>query len=355
MKLVGNEEIQKQLVVAMYSCISENRPLPHSLLCGAAGCGKTTSARFIAKAMKSTFINIIPNSLNDRDSVINLIKSLPKYGYDKYGDKIEGTKINYPIVFIDEIHRIPLTGQEILGILMEEWSIPIDNRKAVFNPYDKFSNTGLGKTGDISRTRWSPQFTLLGATTDDGLLSKPFKDRFKVKFLFNTYTFEESVEIAKVHAEDFKLVLHDAAAREIAKRGRGVPRIIVKLLERCKDVALASQSPEITKEVANVAFALYGIDTLGLNKIDIKLLQVLYEHDNDAIGLENLSIMLNESKKTINDTTEPFLIQQGLVTRTSRGRKLTEKGKNYLVMNGHIQIPDAEEWVDIPADYKRRL
>jgi len=195
---------------------------------------------------------------------------------------------------------------------------------------------------------------LIGATTNDGLLSKPFKDRFKLRFLFNTYTVEESVEIAKIHAERIGIILDDGGAHEIAVRGRGVPRILVSLLERCRDFATSVFTKIIDADIAKVAFGMMKIDNTGLTSIDIKILTTLYE-SKEPVGIDNLSILINESKQGISETIEPYLIQRGFITRTSRGRTLTSQGKEYLIMAGHIVEDGEEDWVDIPNNYIRRL
>jgi len=350
MKLIGNQNIRDQLDVARFSAYSEDRPLPHTLLSGAAGCGKTSTAREIAQQSNSLFINVAPESIRTRDDILNLIEQFDrKTGYDRYGNRIKEIKITYPIVFIDEIHRLPIAGQEHLGIAMEEWRVPLDEKQVKIKPYDKFG------THIKNRSRWCPKFTLIGATTNDGLLSKPFKDRFKLRFLFNTYTIEDSIEIVKVHANRLKVNIDDGGAYEIARRGRGVPRIIVSLLERCKDFAISMGHTIINTEVAKVTFSFIKIDNSGLNEVDIKILTTLYD-TKGPIGIDNLAIIVNESKQAISETIEPYLIQRGLLTRTPHGRMLTEKGKEYLIKQGHIKENiDDDDWVDIPNDYVRRL
>jgi len=349
MKLIGNKDIKDQLNVARFSAYSEDRPLPHTLLSGAAGCGKTSTAREMARQSNSLFLNVAPESLKTRDDVLYLIEQFDrKIGYDQYGNRIKEVAITYPILFVDEIHRLPITGQEHLGIAMEEWRVPLDEKQVKAKPSDQF---GM-KVKD--RSRWCPRFTLIGATTNDGLLSKPFKDRFKLRFLFNTYSMEDSIEIVKVHAERLKVNVESDGAYEIARRGRGVPRIIVSLLERCKDLAISMGHFVIDAEVAKVTFSLIQIDNSGLNAVDLRILTTLYDA-KDPVGIDNLSIIVNESKQAISETIEPYLIQRGLLTRTSRGRVLTEKGRDYLIENGHVEDENGEDWVDIPNNYVRRF
>jgi len=344
MKLIGNNDIFLQLNIAVKSAIAENRSLPHMLLTGAAGCGKTSTARYIAESSGSDFLEIVHESVKTRDDVLALREQLNDEGYDEHtGNKI--TKIRPTIVFIDEIHRLSSTGQEHLGIIMENWIIPVEKKEAVVSFFDKF---GLNPDG---RGRWCPRFTLIGATTNDGLLTKPFKDRFKFRFVFSTYTPEESREIVLAHAEDLKIVMTEQALLEIAKRGRGVPRILVTLLERCRDTAISSGSM-LNLAVTQTTFKLMGIDKGGLTPTDISIMKTLYESE-DPVGLDNLAIITNESPKAISETVEPHLIQQGLIRRSSRGRTITDKGREYLIINNHIQ--GSVGYVDIPLTYKRSI
>lgn len=360
MKLIGNEDIFKQLEIAAASARTENKSIPHTLLSGAAGCGKTSIAKFMADIFGGDFIEITPESIQDRNDMLRIKRLLNREGYNYIGDIVN--QIKPTVIFVDEIHRLKITGQEHLGLAMESWTIPVEEKQARVGLSGKFGHSLKG------RVRWCPRFTLVGATTNDGLLSKPFKDRFKLRFLLNIYSLDESIEILRVHAirlneENTKrdamdgtkrIMLTYEAVEEIAKRGRGVPRILVALLERCRDMAVSHGMDMVDKTMAIATFMLMGIDKSGFTKVDIKLMSSLYENE-DPIGLDNLAIIINESKQTIKDTIEPHLIQERLISRAQRGRVLTSKGRRYLMENGLIEYDENEDFIDIPATYERRI
>lgn len=345
MKLIGNQAIFLQLKIAAESAAVENRSLPHMLLTGAAGCGKTSVAGHIAETNGLDFIGVVHESIKTREDVLALREQLNEEGYNKQIGNKE-TQIRPTIIFIDEVHRLSSTGQEHLGIMMESWIIPVEKKEAKIGYYDKF---GLNPEG---RGRWCPRFTLIGATTNDGLLTKPFKDRFKFRFVFSTYTFEESKEIVITHAAELKITISENAVVEIARRGRGVPRILVTLLERCRDSAVSIESKIVNRAVVQMTFDIMSIDTTGLTKVDIDIMKTLYGA-NDPVGLDNLAVIVNESPKAIAETTEPYLIQQGLIRRSLKGRILTDKGREYLVLHNHIQGDTS--YIDIPLTYKREI
>lgn len=360
MNLIGNENIFKQLGIAIKSAIAENKSLPHTLLSGAAGCGKTSTAKFVAETSGCSFLQVPPESIQIRNDILVVREQLNREGYNTFGDKV--SQIRPTVIFIDEIHRLKVTGQEHLGLAMEEWTIPIGEKQAKTNSHDKFGHDLKG------RGRWCPRFTLIGATTNDGLLSKPFKDRFKLRFVFSAYSLRESIEIIKVHAERLnkesidrldnrnirKIMLTYAAVLEISKRGRGVPRTLVGLLERCRDMAISYGEEMVDELLAKSTFQLMNIDETGLTSTDINIMKALYENRENPIGLDNIAIIVNESQKVIMETVEPYLIQRNLISRAPRGRILTERGRMYLMEYNHIQDA-AEDYIDIPLTYERSI
>jgi len=340
MKIIGNQSIILQINIAAKSAAQQNKSIPHIMLSGAAGCGKTTTAQYIATITGAKFMSIACDSLKTSEDIYTLVNALDDTGWTNHGQKINGSKIRPTVVFIDEIHGLATKAQEYLGILMEQWELP--------SKIDK-SGTTVGK--EVPR-KWAPRFTLIGATTDDGKLGKPFRDRFKLRFLFTPYNYEESLQIVQLHADRMHIPINEQAKHEIAKRGRGVPRVLIRYLERCYDMALAVGYDGITEEIAILQFSELGVDENGLDEVDIKLLIALYEI-GEPVGLDNLAVQLIQPPKVLSETSEPFLVQQGFIVRTSRGRKITSKGKQYLIDNKHIESRQDFSRIDIPADFDR--
>jgi Holliday junction DNA helicase RuvB len=314
-EVVGNQITLTQIMVAATSALTRNCALPHVLLAGAAGCGKTTTANWIAQQIGVKFIMLSADSLRTFKDVKSLAQQLDYAGYLAEGEKVGQTKP--AIVFLDEIHNLPLKGQEYLGIAMEQWVLPVQVK------------------GGEEILQWLPEFTLVGATTNDGKLSKPFRDRFKLRFVYTTYSFSEAQEIVRYHARRLKVEISPEAVDEVAKRGRGVPRILVGYLERVRDYAVAHGRNLVTKDDALTMFQMMNVNDDGLTSADIALLIALFK-TNAPVGLENLSIMLNESPGTISGTLEPFLIQKGLIVRGGRGRIITNEGIDYLADREYI-------------------
>lgn len=305
--MVGHENTKSQIKIALSSAVNRNMALPHMLFAGAAGCGKTTMAKQIAKIGGVNFIKLVPDDIKDYDSTIKALEHLNIEGYDPLGNRI--SQIKPTIIFFDEIHRMPLKGQEDLGRAMEEFRI---------------------ESKRPGKYIWLPFFTVIGATTNDGKLSKPFRDRFKIRFVFQPYSMAESIDIVKMHAYNMNMIITDRAVRNIAKRGRGIPRIMVGYIERVRDMALSLGAKVVNNKIVNMTFGELGIDSEGLTTVESKILKHLHENYGKPIGLDNLSILVNEVPKTIIDSAEPFLIQKGFIIRSGKGRMLTEKGKKYV-------------------------
>lgn len=309
--MIGNENIKKQLHIAIDSAARRNMAPPHMLFSGHPGCGKTSMAKEMAAMLKTDFISLTPESLKDNRSLLNLLDSLNFDGYDKFGNRI-GT-IKPTIVFIDECHRLPMFGQEKLGIVMENFTLNTDN---------------------VGKVYWLPYFTVIGATTLSGNLSKPFLNRFKLNFYFEPYSIEDSIKIVEFHAKRLDIQVTKKAALDIGTRSRGVPRIIVSYLERCRDMMLAIGSDVITSGLSNMTFETLEIDKQGFNKIELKILKTLYDSDK-PISLENLAMVTGESKNTLQNEVETYLIKSGYLVRSGKGRLITPKGRSYLEAEGY--------------------
>ena len=310
--MIGHENTKKQLEVAINSAKQRNMALPHMLFSGAAGCGKTSLAMLVAEQTNSPFLSVVPNDLKDYESVINVLEQLDHTSYDEMGNRT-GT-IKPTVLFLDEVHNLPLKGQELLGLVMERFVI---------------------ESGKPNLYHWVPFFTLVGATTIAGKLSKPFRDRFKLVFSFQPYDLPDMMQIVMHHAKRIGIKLTMQAAGEVAKRSRGIPRIAVGFIERVRDRMLSISSVIGTVSLVSDVFEEIGIDSEGFTKMEIKLLSILLE-SGMPVGLDNLSIILQEDPKSIRDFAEPFLIRKGLLLVSGKGRIITERGKQYLSNAGKV-------------------
>lgn len=329
--MIGNENIRNQIEIVLEAARKRNNSLPHMMFSGAPGCGKTTLARKTASIGGMDFMQIPPDSLKGYKELMDVLGSVNHDGYNKQGDIIGDIKPT--IIFIDEIHRIPILGQEKLGIAMEDFQIESDR--------------------DKNKMIWFPLFTIIGATTEEGILSKPFRDRFKLNFTFKLYDEETMAKIVEFHASQLDIMITQKACRDIAVRSRGTPRIGVRYLERARDYALYIESEVITSTVTNDIFEKLGINEIGLTENEVKLMKALYEIKT-PVGIDNLAVITDVSQKTLSDSIEPFLIGKGLIVRSGRGRSLTHKGANY-VRDVLLDNKDNRNKREIEVGYNRKL
>lgn len=316
---VGNEDLIQLLRVSIAAAKARNSALPHVMLRGPAGTGKTTLAEVIAKEFGTDPLTLTPNTAKKTQDLRKLFLKMPGEGYGRDGEILG--PIRPQIVFCDECHQLSLTAQENLGIAMQDWRLPV-----TVNGQDVFE--------------WVPRFTLIGATTLPGKLSKPFLDRFKLQSEFETYSLDEAIKIAEIHAENQELTLGEGVAEAIARRSRGVARLIVRFLDRLSDAAIVSSNPTykkvITLQLAKAVFKEFlKVDDRGLTKSDIKIL-IQLSKISEPVGLDTLATIANEDKTTVERAIEPYLIQESLVIRTKRGRILTDEGRRYLNTAGYI-------------------
>lgn len=302
-----------------------NKAMGHILFSGLAGCGKTSTARAVSNLNGAPFFEVSAESIKTAEDLAKLFSKFPSTGYnEETGEKL-GT-ITPPIVFIDEAHRLSLKTEEMLGIAMED--------------YTHTYTQGKGRN-KCEVTAWVPEFTIICATTKEGELSKPFRDRFKFSFVFSSYSMEESVSIAGLHADKKGINIDGDSIEIIAQRSRGTPRLIVKHLDTVHDVMVYMEREQVTSTLTEAQFDLMEVDSLGLSATDIAILKDLHYADAPQ-GIDSLAVKTNLDPKTITEVSEPYLIRLGFIERTKGGRVITDTGSAHLVKQGHVKAPAVE-------------
>ena len=297
---IGQTDIKKSLVVFIEAAKKRQESLDHVLLHGSPGLGKTTLAHIIANELSSNIRMTSGPAIERPGDLAAILTNLGEHD----------------VLFIDEIHRLNKVVEEILYPAMEEYSLDIV----------------IGKGPSAKAIRLDlPPFTLIGATTRAGLLTSPLRDRFGIVSRLEYYKPEELEKVVVRAASILAISIEAKGAQEIAKRSRGTPRIANRLLKRVRDYAQVEGSGVIDEEAADKGLQMLGVDSLGLDAIDRKLLRTIIEKfDGGPVGLDTLSAAIGEERVTIEDVYEPYLLQVGFINRTPRGRKVTRRACEHL-------------------------
>ena len=297
---IGQTEVKENLKIYIDAAKMRDESLDHVLLYGPPGLGKTTLANIIAAEMGTNIKTASGPSIEKSGDLAAILSTLEE------GD----------ILFIDEIHRIPRYIEEILYPAMEDFKLDII--------------VGSDSSSRNIRTDLPP-FTLVGATTRAGDLSSPLRDRFGIVARLEYYTEDELTEIVKRTGRVLNTTIDDDAAHELAKRSRGTPRIANRLFKRVRDFAQVLGDGNINLKIAKIALDKLKVDKLGLDSTDYNLLKSIIEKFNGGpVGIEAIASSIGEEQSTIEDVYEPYLLQTGLLKRTSRGRVVTEKAYEHL-------------------------
>jgi Holliday junction DNA helicase RuvB len=310
---IGQTAVKENIRVFIEAAKMRNEPLDHVLLYGPPGLGKTTLAFIIAHEMGTNIKTASGPSIEKAGDLAAILSSLEP------GD----------VLFIDEIHRMPRFIEEILYPAMEDFTLDII----------------VGSEGNTRNIKIDlPPFTLVGATTRAGDLSAPLRDRFGIVSKLEYYTTEELTTIVKRTAKVLNTTITDDAALELAKRSRGTPRIANRLFKRVSDFALVEGKATIDKEATEIALDKLKVDKYGLDNTDHELLlAIINKFNGGPVGIDALSSTIGEEATTIEDVYEPYLLQTGLLKRTTRGRTITSKAYKILGLKENTKEEDFKQ------------
>jgi len=313
---VGQPAVKEQLEIFIEAARKRTEPLDHTLVFGPPGLGKTTLAHIIAHEMKVDLKTTSGPVLEKAGDLAALLTNLES------GD----------VLFIDEIHRLSPVVEEILYPALEDYQLDIV--------------IGEGPAARSIKLDLPP-FTLVGATTRAGLLTSPLRDRFGIVQRLEFYSTEDLASIVKRAANIIEVNIDEQGAQEIACRARGTPRIANRLLRRVRDYAEVKSDGSITKETADAALNMLNVDQSGFDHLDRRLLLTLMEKfDGGPVGVDSLAAALSEERGTIEDVLEPYLIQQGYLMRTSRGRMATRMAYEHFGLKSPKRIQQQMDIMD---------
>ena len=297
---IGQKKVVENIFLMVESAKIRKQAMDHVLLSGPPGLGKTSLAMIVSKSLSTQLHVVSGPAIEKKGDLASLLTNLQPHD----------------VLFIDEIHRINIAIEELLYSAMEDFKLDIV--------------LGEGPSARTMQIDLAP-FTLIGATTRSGLLSNPLRDRFIAHLHFQFYGTQELVQIINNNGEKLNVDLEPSAKQCIARCSRGTPRIANRILRRVRDFALVHKDTIVTEESVKKSLELMDIDLCGLDQMDRKILNVIADYyKGGPVGIDALCATLSEDRSTIEDVYEPFLLKEGYILRTPRGREISDKGKEHL-------------------------